>query len=223
MADIMCVFPLYAEFFGNFAMDKIPDFYPDSDDTYLLIDSMEKDIIGALDGRARGLISVEVGPGGGLVSKAFLELCNRHGVSVYHLGVDVNISAATETLAQCNRAGVIEIVNGDMFTFTRPDFQADVIFCNPPYVPSSPINRARDIRASYAGGERGREFIDEFLPVVATKLKRDGVFYFLLEKRNDIDEVLERARTDFGFTSELVMDRKIRGEHLFVYRLTRCS
>ena len=218
----MC-FHYATKFLVIFAMDKIPDFYPDSDDTYLLIDSIEKDLIGALDGRKRGIVSVEVGSGGGLVSRAFLELCNRHGVSVYHLGVDVNISAATETLAQCERSGVIDIVNGDMFTFTRPGFQAEVILCNPPYVPSSPINRAWDIRASYAGGERGREFIDDILPVVAAKLARDGVFYLLLEKRNDIDEVLERTRTEFGFSSALLMDRKIRGEHLFVYRLTRCS
>ena len=203
-------------------MEKLPDVYPESDDTYLLVDSLRDDLAIALEGKARsGLVTIEVGPGGGLVSRTFLELCKTLNLHVFHLAVDVNMHAATDTLSECHNSGVIDCVNGDMLSFFRPGCQVDVIFCNPPYVPSSPINRARDIRASYAGGDRGRDFIDAFLPVVAERLKPGGVFYFLLEKRNDIDEVLRIANDEYGFNAVKVLDRKISGEHLFVYRLTR--
>ena len=202
-------------------MDVIPDVYPESDDTYLLADALSKDLNTILGVGEGCLISVEVGPGGGYVSKTFMELCAKSAKPVFHLGLDVNMRAALETRSVCREATHMDCVNIDMFEGMRHDVHPDVIFCNPPYVPSSPINRARDIRASYAGGERGREFIDAFLPVVAERLAPGGVFYFLLEKRNDIEEVLEIAKSQYGFESTFILDRKIRGEHLFVFRFTR--
>jgi release factor glutamine methyltransferase len=200
-------------------MDTIPEFYPESDDTYLLIDALELDFAQSIPTSSEGIFSVEIGPGNGQVSKSWLKICKASGANVFHLAIDVNRHAALETVSQCSEIGsAFECVLGDMFSFMRSDVKADVIFCNPPYVPSSPINRARDIRASYAGGERGREFIDEFLPVVGQKLGRDGVFYFLLERRNDVDEVLRIAADQYGLHGTFVKDRKIRGEHLFVYR-----
>jgi methylase of polypeptide subunit release factors len=206
---------------GFAGMEKLPEFYPDSDDTYLLIDSIEKDMVRQSLTDSTGVVSVEIGPGGGLVSRAFLELMQRLKVHVHHLMVDVNIKALHETISQTSHFGVCDYVNGDSFTWVHPDFRADIIFCNPPYVPSSPINRATDIRASYAGGELGREFIDVFLPLASRVLSDTGVFYFLLEKRNNPEEVLRNAREIHGLDSCLVMDRKIAGEHLFVYRLWR--
>jgi release factor glutamine methyltransferase len=201
-------------------MDVIPVVYPESDDTYLLADALSKDFNTILVLGEIGLITVEVGPGGGYVSKTFMDLCAKAKKPVFHLGLDVNMRAASETRAVCGNVSQIDCVNIDMFEGIRRDVHPDVIFCNPPYVPSSPINRARDIRASYAGGERGREFIDAFLPVVAERLAPGGVFYFLLEKRNDIEEVLDIAKSQYGFESTFILDRKIRGEHLYVYRFT---
>ena len=220
----ICDFPRKDElrkFISRRLMDVIPLFYPESDDTYLLSDALERDFSFVNNLGKRGLVSVEVGPGSGYVSKSFLELCNKNDVSVSHFTLDVNNRAAIETESVCSGLGTVECVCADMFSGFREGIKADVIFCNPPYVPSSPINRARDIRASYAGGERGREFIDVFLPVVNERLEAGGVFYFLLEKRNDIDEILETAKREFGFNATFILDRKIRGEHLFVYRFTR--
>ncbi len=199
-------------------MEKLPEFYPDSDDTYLLIDSLELDMPKTLPSGSTGLFTLEIGPGGGLVSKGFLEKVGKLSVSVFHLMVDVNIKALEETRTQTGAFSCCDYVAADTFTWVRPEFRADVIFCNPPYVPSSPINRARDIRASYAGGELGREFIDEFLPNVVKHLSPGGSFYFLLEKRNNPEEVVATARDEFGLESTLILDRKIPGEHLFVYR-----
>ena len=199
-------------------MERVLDFYPDSDDTYLLIDSIEKDLDSLGRKPSCTFLSVEVGPGGGLVSKNFLRSCSKRQYKVFHLAVDVNERAALETQSVCSLEGAIECITGDMLTFCRTNVQVDVIICNPPYVPSSPINRARCIRASYAGGELGREFIDRFLPVVAVRLKREGVLYFLLEKRNNVEEVCRIALEQYGLKSTLVLERRIPGEHLFVFK-----
>lgn len=202
-------------------MDVIPLFYPESDDTYLLTDAIANDFEVVKKFSLEALVTVEVGPGSGYVSKSFLELCRKNQVPVFHFTIDVNSRAAIETRSVCSGLGNADCVCADMFRGFREGIKADVIFCNPPYVPSSPINGARDIRASYAGGERGRDFIDELFPIVAERLDIDGVFYLLLEKRNDIEEVIETAKRDFGFNATYILDRKIRGEHLFVYRFTR--
>jgi release factor glutamine methyltransferase len=198
--------------------ERIPEFYPDSDDTYLLIDSLEQDFVTRTWGTSRSFLTFEVGPGGGLVSQSFLKFAQHQNLLLFHIAIDVNMYAARETLRQIGGRGSCDVVNGDTFTFLRPDCKADIIFCNPPYVPSSPINRARDIRASYAGGENGREFIDVFLPIVSSRLARDGVFYFLLEKRNNPEEVCRIAHDQYKMSSTLIREKRIPGEHLFVYR-----
>ena len=198
--------------------ERIPEFYPDSDDTYLLIDSLEQDLRNIGLNTNQSALTFEIGPGGGLVSQNFLKFARNCNMRVFHIAVDVNIHAAKESLDQSRDFGKVDVVNGDTFSWMRPNCKADIIFCNPPYVPSSPINRARDIRASYAGGESGREFIDAFLPVVAERLARDGFFYFLLEKRNNPDEVCKIALETYKMSSTLIREKRIPGEHLFVYR-----
>jgi release factor glutamine methyltransferase len=197
-------------------MDTIPLVYPESDDTYLIIDSLEQEISEGRLSRLQNSISVEVGPGGGSVSKSFLQGCAKAGLRTFHLAIDVNMHAAKETLAVCEGLRLGDCINGEGLSFFRPSFQAEIVFCNPPYVPSSPLNRARDIRASYAGGERGREMIDAIFPAVKAKLKPEGMFYLLLESRNDVPEVLRAA----GMESRFVKQKRIRGEHLLVYCFT---
>ena len=197
-------------------MEKLPEFYPDSDDTYLMIDSISKDLSNHRYDGALGFLSVEIGPGGGLVSKNFLKSISKVSRGVFHLAVDVNVHAVRETRSVCHDFGNFDCILGDAFGCFRPSVRFDIIISNPPYVPSSPINGARCIRASYAGGELGREFIDAFLPQVAVRLK--GTFYFLLEKRNNVSQVCEIARESFGLHSELVLEKRIPGEHLFVFR-----
>ena len=210
------IFPIFST-----AMDVVPLVYPESDDTYLIIDSLIQDVSPQQFDSEAGIVSVEIGPGGGSVSKSFVEHCSKLGLKVFHLAVDVNMHACVATRAVCENAERVECINGEGLSFLRPGFEADLIFCNPPYAPSSPLNRARDIRASYAGGERGREMIDSIFPVVIQKLSGRGSFYLLLESRNDIPEVLRIAETQYNMKARLVRERKIRGEHLFVYCFSR--
>lgn len=44
---------------------------------------------------------------------------------------------------------------------------------------------SRGIEAAWAGGERGREVTDRFLPAVAQLLSTEGLFYLITIAEND--------------------------------------
>lgn len=89
--------------------------------------------------------------------------------------------------------------------------KVDVLIFNPPYVvtPSEEVCTAvtlftphvesqqsllvfqvgsRGIEAAWAGGSRGREVTDRFLPVVAQLLSAQGAFYLITIAENDPGE-----------------------------------
>lgn len=47
---------------------------------------------------------------------------------------------------------------------------------------------SRGIEAAWAGGERGREVTDRFLPAVAQLLSTEGLFYLITIAENDPGE-----------------------------------
>jgi release factor glutamine methyltransferase len=81
----------------------------------------------------------------------------------------------------------------------RPLF--DIIFCNPPYVPSDDVNDIRKsgdmIDLSWAGGINGRQIIDSFIRMGEGILSDSGVMYLLVVQQNDPDSIIEYSR-DLG-------------------------
>lgn len=54
------------------------------------------------------------------------------------------------------------------------------------------------IEAAWAGGERGREVTDRFLPVVAQLLSSKGLFYLITIAENDPGELTEEMNISAG-------------------------
>ncbi|BHF58917.1 HemK methyltransferase member 2 [Sparganum proliferum] len=101
---------------------------------------------------------------------------------------------------------------------------ADIILFNPPYVPTS-VSEVRNagcsVTAAWAGGIKGRQVIDEFIPQVSSRLSSRGVLYLLLLRENCPPEVHELVRkTSNGRLSEAVclVERTCCNESLAVYR-----
>lgn len=93
----------------------------------------------------------------------------------------------------------VALVRGDLVSAIRSHV-FDIVVFNPPYVPTdrSEMERAlreRDIAASWAGGDRGREVIDACLVGVRECLVDGGVFYLVLEKANDVHGVIALAQS----------------------------
>jgi methylase of polypeptide subunit release factors len=117
------------------------------------------------------------------------------------IGIDINCKALYETKAATKGKMVDLIQTSLMSCFAqRPVF--DIIFCNPPYVPSEDLKTFRrncqPIDLAWAGGHKGREVIDNVLNYGMAHLVSGGVMYLLITQQNEPDEIIELSR-DLGY------------------------
>ncbi|XP_038153067.1 methyltransferase N6AMT1 isoform X1 [Cyprinodon tularosa] len=177
--------PLYS----HAGRGSFQDVYEPAEDSFLLIDALEKDAERLL--HMSPCVCLEVGCGSGVVS-AFL--ASVVGPSALYLCTDVNLAAAqcTATTASCNRISLQPVIT-DLVDSLLPRLcgKVDVLLFNPPYVvtPSEEVG-SRGIEAAWAGGERGREVTDRFLPLVAQLLSTKGLFYLITIAENNPEEII---------------------------------
>ena len=132
-------------------MDVPKDVYPPSEDTYFLADTLLSIL------PRHPICLLEIGTGSAFIPSV---LRAEHGchASSYIVATDINPSAM-----RCLRQSLFDMdaLMMDLATAIRsPLF--DVIVFNPPYVPTprqelNLAQRRRDVSASWAGGEDGRE------------------------------------------------------------------
>ncbi|XP_062236519.1 methyltransferase N6AMT1 [Platichthys flesus] len=195
------------------------DVYEPAEDSFLLMDALEKD--------ARRLqaispaVCVEVGSGSGAVS-AFL--ASVVGPSAVHICTDVNPAAAqcTEKTASCNSVSLQPVIT-DLVECLLPRLsgKVDVLLFNPPYVvtPSEEVG-SRGIEAAWAGGTRGREVTDRFLPLVTELLSATGLFYLITIAENEPEDIIRLLGTR-GLEGESCLSTRAGNERLSVLRFHR--
>nr|CAD67788.1 methylase [Tetraodon nigroviridis] len=193
------------------------DVYEPAEDTFLLMDALEKDA----ETLQRPAVCLEVGSGSGVVS-AFL--ASVIGPSALYLCTDLNPAAAqcTAKTSSCNRVSlqpvITSLVDG---LLPRLSGKVDVLVFNPPYVvtPSDEVG-SRGIEAAWAGGRRGREVTDRFLPVVAQLLSTEGSFYLITIAENDPEDIITALSLQ-GLQGESFLSRRAGNERLSVLRFQR--
>uniref|UniRef100_A0A665TC44 Methyltransferase HEMK2 n=1 Tax=Echeneis naucrates TaxID=173247 RepID=A0A665TC44_ECHNA len=195
------------------------DVYEPSEDSFLLVDALEK------DAQRLQLLSpavcVEVGSGSGVVS-AFL--ASVLGPSALYVCTDVNPAAArcTEETASCNNVSLQPVIT-DLVECLLPRLsgKVDVLLFNPPYVvtPSEEVG-SRGIEAAWAGGQRGREVLDRFLPFVPQLLSGRGLFYLITIAENDPEDII-RLLEKHDLKGESRLSTRARNERLSVLRFHR--
>jgi Methylase of polypeptide chain release factors len=160
--------------------------YPPSQDTFLLIDSIQSDLNFLQSLNPAFILEIGVGSGAVLGS-----LSSNSSLHSYFLGIDINPSAvalAHSTLT-LNNCATFDLIITDVFQKLNLYEKVDVIICNPPYVITSPeeyeeCQKRRDISSSFAGGEDGRQFISQLLKFAKDNLAANGVLYMLYEEHN---------------------------------------
>ncbi|XP_020512572.1 methyltransferase N6AMT1 isoform X1 [Labrus bergylta] len=219
------------------------DVYEPAEDSFLLIDALEK------DAERLQLISpcvcLEVGSGSGVVS-AFL--ASVIGPSALYLCTDVNPAAAqcTAKTASCNNVSLQPVLTSLVDSLLpRLGGKVDVLLFNPPYVvtPSEEVIQlstafylllmrivkdivpffqvgSRGIEAAWAGGKRGREVTDRFLPLVAQLLSSEGLFYLITIAENDPEEIIH-SLCKHGLKGESCLSTRAGNERLSVLRFHR--
>ncbi|XP_034408027.1 methyltransferase N6AMT1 isoform X2 [Cyclopterus lumpus] len=195
------------------------DVYEPAEDSFLLVDALEKDA--ELLQQMRPHVCLEVGSGSGVVS-AFL--ASVVGPSALYLCTDVNPAAAqcTATTASCNKVSLQPILTSlAEGLLPRLGGEVDVLLFNPPYVvtPSWEVG-STGIEAAWAGGKRGREVTDRLLPVVAQLLSSNGLFYLITIAENEPEEII-RLLGKHGLKGETRMSTRAGNERLSVLRFNR--
>lgn len=197
-------------------LNSYPDVYEPSEDTHLFLDALEQDKDYLI--ARRPTLACEVGSGSGILITALASILQS---SCAYFSTDINLSAcnATRTTSIMNKFHVEPVRMNLTSMFNRCKF--DIVLFNPPYVVTDVSEIVGNgLERAYAGGKDGREIIDSFVNKLPDVLSDKGVCYLLLLRENKIDE-LRGLLKKMGFISTLVVQRKIPGEHLFVYKIER--
>ncbi|KAG9262169.1 methyltransferase N6AMT1 [Astyanax mexicanus] len=193
--------------------------YEPAEDSFLLIDALEKDA--DLLRESRPAVCLEVGSGSGVVS-AFL--ASVIGPEALYLCTDLNPAAAqcTAETSRCNKLDLQPIITDLMeCLLPRLNGKVDVLLFNPPYVvtPSDEVG-SHGIEASWAGGNRGREVMDRFFPMVPQLLSNQGLFYLVTVSDNKPEEILDLLRGS-GLRGTVCLSRQAGIEKLSILRFSK--
>jgi release factor glutamine methyltransferase len=194
-----------------------PNVYEPSEDSFLFLDALEHEM--EFLRRLQPKFAVEIGSGSGIVVTALTSVVN----DCVYFATDVNPDAcdATVETAELNGAAV-SCVQMNLLSNFRDKF-FDVVLFNPPYVVTDPSETVgRGLNRAWAGGLQGRQITNQVLHNLNTSLSEKGVCYMVLLKENNIDEIASLMCKN-KFRTEIVIERKIRGEHLYVAKFSRIS
>lgn len=199
-------------------LHEYSEVYEPSEDTFLFIDALEAEqqFIRSLQPQR----AVEIGSGSGVVITALASILRN---SCTYFATDINSQAckATQLTGTLNNTA-IQCINADLLSCFR--FNCfDIVLFNPPYVLTDDEEvSGTGLSRAWAGGRDGRLIIDKLLLDLSSLLTSEGVCYMVLLNENKPQEivyVLRRHQMD----GRQVLERRIIGEHLFVYKFFKTT
>ena len=185
-------------------INESPEVYVPSDDSYLL------------------LKSIEVTPG-----KRFLEIGCGTGLIALHAAKNGALVPATDinpNAVECARRNAarnnlrIEVVQSDLFE--KIDGNFDVIAFNPPYLPDEERSTSW-LESSWSGGGEGSEVTVRFLPDAWGHLSPGGEIYVILSSLGGLMTVLKSAKERYD--AEMLEEKHMFFESVYAYRLRQRS
>jgi len=200
--------------------EELKTVYEPSEDSYLLIDALETDL--EILHTIKPRICLEIGSGSGIIITALaMALKRRH--NVHFIAVDINPDACRAT----RRTSLVNTVDVDVLQMNLLDciqikHTFDVILFNPPYVVTEyeEVSDDRLVFKTWAGGKNGRQVMEQIFTTIPKILSDAGLFYLVVIKENDPEYILN-IFLKMNMLGEIVHERKVRGEHLYVLRFCK--
>lgn len=213
--------------------------YEPAEDSFLLLDALEAELPFLL--RKKPSICLELGPGSGIIISALAKYLNYQSHGFFAVDINKFACDATKRTGKANDVNV-EVLNMDLLSCFKPN-SIDLLLFNPPYVPT-PTNLDANIPEqrkfyddeaetvyktsdddkmlikSWAGGADGCEIINRVIANLDDILAPDAVFYLLIIKDNNPEKIKADLRSR-GYEAQQIIDRKIRGEHLIVLKISK--
>ncbi len=190
--------------YKGFLIETDENVYEPSDDTYLLLDSLEK-----VDSRAGSRV-LEVGCGTGIISIAL----SGRAASVVACDINTHAVDVCKRNAARNKVKNVEVVGSDLFSGVSGRF--DLIVFNTPYLPQSLDETVSgEINHAWDGGVDGRKVIERFLAEVSSYLSEGGRIVFLESSLSDYEKSLSYLESA-GFEVKIINRLKLNFEELVV-------
>lgn len=196
--------------------------YEPAEDSFLMLDALESELDTIR--KAQPLVCLEVGSGSGVVLTG---LAKTLGKSCMYISTDLNPHAARATQKTAVQNSVaLNVVNCDLVEPLLPRLRnsVDLLVFNPPYVPTedSELDRRNNLALAWAGGSRGRVVMDRFFPHIPDIMSYSGIFYLLIVRENDENDILSLMKAK-GWTGSTVKERRAGPEFLKVLKFVRYS
>lgn len=196
--------------------EELKTVYEPSEDSYLLIDALEMDLKILYGIKPR--VCLEIGSGSGIVITALAMALKKH--NIHFIAIDINPDAcrATKRTSLINSVD-IDVIQMNLLNCIQIQCTFDIILFNPPYVVTEceEIVDDRLIFKTWAGGKNGRQVMEQIFTTIPKILSDVGLFYLVVIKENDPEYILSIFK-NLNMFGEIVHERKIRGEHLYVLR-----
>jgi HemK-related putative methylase len=170
-----------------------------------------------------------MGTGSGIVA-IFLLLVKKanpnFSANIYASDIDQNAIDSAKANEKCNRFNnQITFIQSDLFKSFPADLKHrfDIIFFNPPYLPSivSDRNLERNNSQDYTwdGGEKGFEVILDFLKQARNFLRKEHKtrIYYVCSSKTNLQKLYERI-SQLGFKNTILKKTHIFFEDLFLNR-----
>lgn len=200
----------------KYNLKHFPEVYEPSEDTFLFLDALESELDFIVN--MKPTVIAEIGSGSGVVITALASVLKSNCA---YFATDLNPQACTATFetSQINNCS-IECLNMNLLDNFKGGL-FDIVLFNPPYVVTESDEMAgNSLSRAWAGGKNGRVTTDVVLNDLDRLLGRNGVCYMVILKENRPLEI-EKRMLARGFNCINVMERKIPGEHLFVYKFCK--
>jgi len=196
--------------FHGLSIESHPDVYEPAEDTFLLLET--------LDVHPNDSV-LEIGTGTGVIALD----CARRGAEVVCSDINPFAVRLTRRNIERNRRllkGSIEVRQGNLFFAVRSSERFNIIIFNPPYLPTTRMERIGGwFDVATAGGRDGLLYTKRYLHGLRNHLLKNGHAYFIfstLSGRTTLEKALKQERLRY----EIPARRMFEGEELDVYRVT---
>lgn len=191
-------------FYKNYVLDIPKDVYYPSDDTYLLLNTLEKELK-----NKKFKNSLELGTGNGLLSLSIYDKVTDLTL------VDININVINHIIGikQKYNLNKINVIQSNLFEKISKKY--NLIIFNPPYVPSEGFD---DLATD--GGKEGSEIIIKFLNKLYDFLEDDGVCYLLISSLNNKNKIFQKIKEN-NLEYKIIDSKRIFFEELIILKIKK--